>query len=102
VVHEPLVVDPVAATIDENGLLYVAEDADYPYRPAEGQQPQGRIRLLKDKDGDGFYEESHVFAIWHQWSFLFARRARAAQQFGVVSFWPFVVPASAGRRAEAG
>ena len=62
VAHEPLVLDPVAAVIDENGLMYVAEDADYPYRPADGEPPKGRIRLLKDNDGDGFYEESHLFA----------------------------------------
>src|SRR6184192_166193 len=62
VAHEPLVLDPVAAVIDENGLMYVAEDADYPYRPAAGEPPKGRIRLLKDNDGDGFYEESHLFA----------------------------------------
>ena len=60
--HEPLVLDPVAAAIDENGLMYVAEDADYPYRPAEGESPKGRIRLLIDKDADGFYEDSHLFA----------------------------------------
>src|ERR1043165_8164691 len=62
VAHEPLVLDPVAAAIDENGLLYVAEDADYPYRPKEGEKPLGRIRLLKDSDNDGYYEESHLFA----------------------------------------
>ena len=33
--HEPSVLDPVAGAIDENGLLYIAEDADYPYRPAK-------------------------------------------------------------------
>lgn len=62
VAHEPLVLDPVAAAIDENGLMYVAEDADYPYSPEAGKKPLGRIRLLKDNDGDGYYEESHLFA----------------------------------------
>ena len=62
VAHEPLVLDPVAAAIDENGVMYVAEDADYPYRPEAGERPRGKIRLLKDHDGDGFYEESHLFA----------------------------------------
>jgi putative membrane-bound dehydrogenase-like protein len=62
VAHEPLVLDPVAAAIDENGLMYVAEDADYPYQPEKGELPKGRIRVLKDNDGDGFYEESHLFA----------------------------------------
>src|SRR5690242_8233354 len=62
VAHEPAVFNPVAAAIDENGVMYVAEDVDYPYRPAEGETPKGRIRLLKDNDGDGYYEESHLFA----------------------------------------
>ncbi len=62
VAHEPLVLDPVAAAIDENGFMYVAEDADYPYRPEPGERPKGRIRLLIDRDGDGYYEESHLFA----------------------------------------
>lgn len=62
VAHEPLVLDPVAAAIDENGVMYVAEDADYPYRPEAGEAPKGRIRVLKDNDGDGYYEESHLFA----------------------------------------
>ena len=62
VAHEPQVLDPVAAAVDENGLMYVAEDADYPYRPEPGVPPLGRIRLLVDKDGDGFYEEGHLFA----------------------------------------
>src|SRR4051812_3679729 len=52
VAHEPLVLDPVAAAIDENGWMYVAEDADYPYKPGPGETPMGRIRLLKDNDGD--------------------------------------------------
>jgi len=62
VAHEPLVLDPVAAAIDEDGVMYVAEDADYPYKPRDGESPLGRIRVLKDNDGDGFYEESHLFA----------------------------------------
>src|ERR1051326_7257240 len=73
VAHEPLVLDPVAAAIDENGLMYVAEDADYPYRPAQGETPKGRVRLLKDNDGDGFYEESHLFAEGLLWAAGVAR-----------------------------
>src|SRR5438046_5259496 len=42
--------------------MYVAENADYPYRPEAGERPRGKIRLLKDHDGDGYYEESHLFA----------------------------------------
>ena len=62
VAHEPLVFNPVAAAIDENGVMYVAEDIDYPYKPVAGEPAKGRIRVLRDKDGDGFYEDSHLFA----------------------------------------
>lgn len=60
--HEPAVVDPVAAAFDEDGRLYVAEMRDYPYRPKPGEKPLGTVRLLEDRDGDGFFETSQVFA----------------------------------------
>jgi len=62
VAHEPDVTDPVAACFDENGGMYVCEMIDYPYRPKEGQAPLGRIRYLRDDDGDGVYEKSWIFA----------------------------------------
>lgn len=60
--YEPLVVDPVAGCFDEEGALYVCELSDYPYRPEEGRDPLGKVRLLRDQDNDGFYETSTVFA----------------------------------------
>jgi putative membrane-bound dehydrogenase-like protein len=66
--REPLVVDPVAAAIDEDGRLYVAELRDYPYRPKEGSPPLGRVRLLEDTDGDGRYDVSHIFAADLLWA----------------------------------
>lgn len=62
VAAEPLVVDPVAAAFDENGNLYVCELRDYPYKPAEGGTPIGTVRVLRDTDGDGAFDESHLFA----------------------------------------
>jgi putative membrane-bound dehydrogenase-like protein len=62
VAAEPLVTDPVAATFDEDGRLYVAQLTDYPYKPSEGQEPKGSIRLLTDADGDGSFDTSTVFA----------------------------------------
>ncbi|MFN0196243.1 MAG: PVC-type heme-binding CxxCH protein [Planctomycetaceae bacterium] len=62
VAHEPLVVDPIAAAFDEWGNLYVAEMRDYPYFPSEGKKPLGTVRLLSDVDGDGTFDEGHVFA----------------------------------------
>jgi putative membrane-bound dehydrogenase-like protein len=62
VAREPLVNDPIAAAFDENGNLYVCEMRDYPYKPQPGDEPIGTLRLLKDTDGDGTFDESHVFA----------------------------------------
>ena len=59
---EPLVVDPIAGTFDENGNLYIAEMRDYPYKPKEGKDPIGTVRILRDVNGDGTFDESHVFA----------------------------------------
>ncbi len=62
VAAEPDVVDPVAIAFDEDGRLWVAEMRDYPNGPAEGESPKSRIRLLEDRDHDGRFEVSHVFA----------------------------------------
>src|SRR5690242_3350889 len=58
---EPQIQSPVAMTFDEDGKLWVVEMTDYPNGPPPGQPPQGRIVVLEDKDGDGFYETRTVF-----------------------------------------
>src|SRR5207244_7356756 len=50
VAAEPLVVDPIAMSFDENGRLYVVEMRDYSERRPERL---GRVRRLEDRDGDG-------------------------------------------------
>ncbi|MEY4566559.1 MAG: hypothetical protein RLY14_1529, partial [Planctomycetota bacterium] len=62
VAHEPQVIDPVAMQIDDAGRLWVIEMTDYPNGPKEGEDPKGRLVILDDKDGDGRFEQSHVFA----------------------------------------
>lgn len=62
VAAEPLIESPVAMAFDENGKLWVVEMLDYPNGPAKGQPPQGRIKVLEDRDGDGRYESGSVFA----------------------------------------
>ncbi|MEO2046204.1 MAG: PVC-type heme-binding CxxCH protein, partial [Pirellulales bacterium] len=62
IAREPLVLDPVAATFAEQGDLYVCEMRDYPYKPQDGEKPLGTVRLLQDHDGDGVFDESHLFA----------------------------------------
>jgi len=57
VASEPAVQSPVAIAWDADGHLFVAEMIGYP--ETEGQ---GRIRRLEDRDGDGHYEISTVFA----------------------------------------
>ncbi|MCC6508688.1 MAG: hypothetical protein IT423_06255, partial [Pirellulaceae bacterium] len=62
VVAEPLVLDPVAFDWGVDGRMWVVEMADYPSGMDGKGQPGGRIRVLKDVDGDGRYDESHLFA----------------------------------------
>ncbi len=59
VATEPQVVDPVAMAFDEDGRLYVVEMRDY---SEDDELHLGRIRLLEDRDGDGWFETSTVFA----------------------------------------
>ena len=58
VAAEPDVIDPVAMAFDEQGRLFVVEMRDYPLHA----EPQGRVKLLEDRDGDGRYEHVTVFA----------------------------------------
>ena len=92
VAAEPMVYDPVAAAFDEDGNLYVGEMRDYPFpgtkqsqhsprwqgdhysldeyaapaggRPPmqPGDKPRGGVRLLRDTDGDGKFDQATVFA----------------------------------------
>ena len=57
VAAEPDVRAPVAVAWDADGRMFVAEMTDYPSGPVNG-----RIRLLEDRDGDGRYERSTIFA----------------------------------------
>jgi putative membrane-bound dehydrogenase-like protein len=57
VAAEPQVLSPVAIAWDADGRMFVAEMIDYPTGPTAGQ-----IRLLEDRDGDGRYERSTIFA----------------------------------------
>ena len=61
VAAEPEVLSPVAAAFDEQGRLFVVEMLDYP-NPDKSKPPQGRVKRLEDKDGDGRFETATVFA----------------------------------------
>jgi len=60
VAGEPLVTSPVDMAFDEDGRLWVCEMNDYPFGPAEGNPPQGRVKVLDDDDGDGRMDRATV------------------------------------------
>ncbi|MBL9133014.1 MAG: DUF1080 domain-containing protein, partial [Verrucomicrobiaceae bacterium] len=63
VAAEPLVLDPVEATWDEKGHLFVADMRDYPLGPPNPGDPWlSRIQLLTDENGDGRMDKAVTFA----------------------------------------
>ncbi len=70
---EPLIADPVAIDFGRDGSLWVAEMHDYPdglprsesvtteQLNPEAPVPGGRIRLVRDADGDGQFDRSTIF-----------------------------------------
>jgi len=58
IASEPLVMDPVAMTIDEHGRIFVAEMPGYPLDVSG----TGRVKLLHDTDGDGQPDQATTFA----------------------------------------
>ena len=57
VASEPLIKDPVDLEFNERGEALVLEMPGYPF-----EDQQSKIMLLKDKDNNGVYDESSVFA----------------------------------------
>src|SRR5690554_3918422 len=55
---EPLISDPVAMEIDEQGRMYVVEMHGYPL----DKSGSGKVKLLRDSDGDGVMDQATVFA----------------------------------------
>jgi putative membrane-bound dehydrogenase-like protein len=58
---EPLVNSPVAIDFGPDGRMWVAEMFDYPSGLDDNFQPGGRIRVLRDNNGDGQYDSAQVF-----------------------------------------
>lgn len=61
VAAEPLVSDPVAIAFGPDGKLWAAEMLDYPSGESGKFEPGGRVRCLKDTDGDGTFDTSTTF-----------------------------------------
>lgn len=58
---EPMVVNPIAINWDHRGRLWVVEAYDYPHKIGT-EDPQDRIKILEDSDGDGRADSVKVFA----------------------------------------
>lgn len=60
---EPQVQEPVVAAFGSDGRMWVAEMRGYmPNLEGSGEdEPNGRVVVLNDADGDGFYESSKIF-----------------------------------------
>lgn len=61
VASEPQIADPVAIDFGPDGTVWVVQMSDYGHGIEEEFLPTGEVRILKDDDGDGFYESSTVF-----------------------------------------
>jgi len=61
---EPLVTDPIAVSYDEYGRCYAIEMKGYSEQDNENR---GQVRILRDEDGDGIYDQSTVFAKGLSW-----------------------------------
>lgn len=59
---EPHVIDPVEVRFDENGRMWVVEMRDYPMTEITGEDVYSVVKVLDDKDRDGFYETVAVVA----------------------------------------
>ena len=53
---EPQVIDPIEVRFDERGRMWVVEMHDYPNGPAEGERGTSLVKMLEDRDGDGYFE----------------------------------------------
>ncbi len=54
---EPLTTDPINLAFGHDGKIWVVEMADYPL----GSSSAGRVRWLKDSDGDGRLDQAQLF-----------------------------------------
>jgi putative membrane-bound dehydrogenase-like protein len=62
VASEPQITDPVSIRFDHQGRMWVVEMNDYPEGPLAGEPYRGRIKVIEDKNRDGYFETATLFA----------------------------------------
>lgn len=64
---EPEVTEPILIAYDENGVMYVCEYLKFPAKEGKSDGPDGHIKRLQDRDGDGQFETANIFADGLAW-----------------------------------
>jgi putative heme-binding domain-containing protein len=62
IASEPTISKPLNLAFDRNNRLWVTQTQQYPFPTKEGEEPKDSIIVLEDKDGDGTFESSKIFA----------------------------------------
>ncbi len=61
VASEPHIQKPMNIAFDAKGRLWVTQTVEYPYPAKNPEQARDQIRILEDRDGDGYREKVTVF-----------------------------------------
>lgn len=62
IASEPTITKPMNMAFDGSGRLWVAQSTQYPFPTKEGETAGDSILVLEDRDRDGHFESSQVFA----------------------------------------
>jgi putative heme-binding domain-containing protein len=62
VAAEPTIAKPMNMAFDESGRLWVTQSTQYPFPAKNDETGADSVVILEDKDKDGSFESSHVFA----------------------------------------
>jgi putative heme-binding domain-containing protein len=62
IASEPTIAKPMNMAFDGSGKLWVAQSTQYPFPAKPGEVAGDSIVVLEDRDRDGSFESSHVFA----------------------------------------
>nr|MCU0713030.1 cytochrome C [Pirellula sp.] len=63
IASEPTIFKPLNIAFDARNRLWVTQTQQYPFPTKEGDEPTDSIIVLEDKDSNGSFESSKIFAI---------------------------------------
>jgi putative heme-binding domain-containing protein len=62
IASEPTILKPLNIAFDSRNRLWVTQTQQYPFPTKEGEEPTDSIIVLEDKDSNGSFESSQIFA----------------------------------------